>query len=82
MKTNPKIHLIERGCKLGLSSAYCTGFKWALNEKFDYVVQMDADLSHNPKDISEFISNAHNFELVIGSRYKTGVNVVIGPYVD
>ena len=79
MKNNPKMHLIERDCKMGLSSAYCTGFKWALNKKFNYVVQMDADLSHNPKDILKFINNAHNFELVIGSRYKTGVNVVNWP---
>ena len=79
IKTNSKIHLIERGYKMGLSSAYCTGFKWALNKKYDYVVQMDADLSHDPKDILKFIKNAHNFELVIGSRYKTGVNVVNWP---
>lgn len=79
MKNDNSIHLIERPGKKGLSSAYCTGFKWAINNNYDYVVQMDADLSHSPKDVSKFLLEINNYDVVIGSRYKTGVNVVNWP---
>ena len=61
------MHLIERSGKLGLGTAYLTGFRWALDHGYDYVFEMDCDFSHNPDD------------LVIGSRYVTGVNVVNWP---
>ena len=74
-----KIHLIERSGKLGLASAYCRGFKWALDNNYDYIIQMDADLSHDPNDILKFIKQATFSDIIIGSRYKTGVNVVNWP---
>ena len=79
MSTNNNVNLLEREAKLGLSSAYCTGFIWAIDKDYDYVIQMDADLSHNPNDILKFIDNAREYDVIIGSRYKTGVNVVNWP---
>ena len=76
---NNNVHLIERSGKLGLASAYCAGFKWALDHNYDYIIQMDADLSHNPNDILKFIDQASCSDIIIGSRYKTGVNVVNWP---
>ena len=78
-KEDSKLHLINRGKKLGLGSAYCLGFNWAIENNFDVIVQMDADLSHNPKDILRLLSESSNSDVVIGSRYKTGVNVVNWP---
>ena len=74
-----KLYLINRKKKLGLGSAYCLGFKWAIENNFDFIVQMDADLSHNPNDITRLLDKIDNNDLVIGSRYKTGVNVVNWP---
>ena len=79
MNSNKGIYLIERKSKLGLGSAYCTGFKWALNKKYKYVLQMDADLSHNPSDITKLLSKMSVYDVAIGSRYKNGVNVVNWP---
>ena len=78
-KNDSKLYLINRKKKLGLGSAYCLGFKWAIENNFDFVVQMDADLSHNPNDITRLLDKINNNDLVIGSRYKTGVNVVNWP---
>jgi len=69
------LHLIERQGKLGLGTAYLTGFRWALEHGYDYVFEMDCDFSHNPDDLIR-LSGA---DLVIGSRYVTGVNVVNWP---
>ena len=79
MIRNKCIHLIEREKKLGLGTAYCSGFKWALKNNYDRVIQMDADLSHNPKDIPRLISELKEYDLVIGSRYINGANVVNWP---
>ena len=79
MNTNSNVNLLQREGKLGLSSAYCTGFLWAIDKDYDYVIQMDADLSHNPNDILKFIDKSRDFDIIIGSRYKTGVNVVNWP---
>ena len=79
MSSNKNIHLIERESKMGLGSAYCAGFKWAITNRYDYVIQMDADLSHNPNDIIPLLSKMNNYDVAIGSRYKTGVNVVNWP---
>ena len=71
----PRIHLIERQAKMGLGTAYVTGFKFALQNGFDFVFEMDADLSHDPEELPRFIDKLDEFDLVIGSRYLTGVNV-------
>lgn len=73
------LFIIERAGKLGLGTAYTTGFKWALENGYEYIVQIDADLSHNPADIPELVEAAQEFDLVIGSRYTQGVNVVNWP---
>ena len=78
-KNDSKLHLINREKKLGLGSAYCLGFNWAIENNFDVIVQMDADLSHNPNDILRLLSKINDNDVVIGSRYKTGVNVVNWP---
>ena len=78
-KNDSKLHLINREKKLGLGSAYCLGFNWAIKNNFDFIVQMDADLSHNPNDILRLLSKINDNDVVIGSRYKTGVNVVNWP---
>jgi len=79
MLTNSKIHIIERPGKLGLGTAYCNGFKYALDNNFDLVIQIDADLSHNPDDIIRMIEDIDGYDMIIGSRYINGVNVVNWP---
>ena len=79
MKSNANIHLIERECKLGLGTAYCKGFKYALQNGYERIVQMDADLSHNPNDILRLLESANSYDMVIGSRYIDGVNVINWP---
>ena len=79
MKSLPFLFLIERKEKLGLGTAYCEGFKWALKRKYDLIFQIDADLSHNPLDMLGMIKKSHTSDLVIGSRYVSGVNVVNWP---
>lgn len=74
-----RIHLIERKGKQGLGSAYVTGFKYAIKNGYDYVLEMDADFSHNPHDIPHLIEAAQKYDLVIGSRYSNGVNIVNWP---
>ena len=73
------LYLEVREKKLGLGTAYIYGFKWALNRKYDRIVQMDADLSHNPKDLEMMVKNLENNDLVIGSRYINGISVVNWP---
>lgn len=67
--------------KAGLGTAYVHGFKWALNQGYDYIFEMDADFSHNPNDLERLLNACQNNEadLAIGSRYVTGVNVVNWP---
>jgi dolichol-phosphate mannosyltransferase len=79
MNKDSRIHLIKRPGKMGLGTAYCDGFKYALEKGFDYIFEMDADFSHNPEDIPRFLEEIHNYDLVIGSRYVSGVNVVNWP---
>lgn len=78
-KTNPSVHLMKRKGKMGLGTAYCDGFQWALDQGFDYIMEMDADFSHDPKDLPRFFEEIENNDLVIGSRYTSGVNVVNWP---
>lgn len=76
-----RIHLIRRKGKLGLGTAYITGFKYALAHNYDYIFEMDADFSHNPKDLVRLYRTCVNegYDLAIGSRYIQGVNVVNWP---
>lgn len=75
-----KIFLIQRSGKLGLGTAYITGFKWALERDYDYVVEMDADFSHDPQDLPRLIEACENGgDVAIGSRYADGVSVVNWP---
>ena len=78
-KTNPRVHLIERPSKQGLGTAYVAGFKYALTHGFDFVFEMDADFSHDPKMLVKLLEKAEQYDLVIGSRYISGVNVVNWP---
>jgi len=73
------IHLIERAGKMGLGTAYCEGFQYALNKGFDYIFEMDADFSHDPKELPNFLESIKEYDLVLGSRYIKGVNVVNWP---
>ncbi len=74
------LHIIERTGKLGLGTAYITGFKWGLEKGYDYVFEMDADFSHNPEDLIKLHNACVNgADVAIGSRYVTGVNVVNWP---
>ena len=76
---NQRIHLIERPGKMGLGTAYVAGFKYALTHGFDFVFEMDADFSHDPKALPLLLKKAEEYDLVIGSRYISGVNVVNWP---
>jgi dolichol-phosphate mannosyltransferase len=75
------LFLIERKGKLGLGTAYITGFKWALEHDYEYIFEMDADFSHNPVDLNRLYDACANqgADVAIGSRYVTGVNVVNWP---
>jgi len=78
-KLNSRVHLIKRNAKLGLGTAYIEGFKYALNNGYDFIFEMDADFSHNPKELINFLREIESADLVLGSRYKSGVNVVNWP---
>ena len=80
-KYKDRLHLVERSGKLGLGTAYICGFKWAIEQKADYIFEMDADFSHNPQDLLKLYDACANCgaDLAIGSRYVTGVNVVNWP---
>jgi len=78
--SEPRLHLIERPGKMGLGSAYVTGFKYALQQGYDYIMEMDADFSHNPEDVPRLIAAAQKHDLVIGSRYCNGVNIINWPF--
>ncbi len=80
-KLGSRLHILERSGKLGLGTAYIAGFKWALSRDYDYIFEMDADFSHNPDDINKLhhACVVKKADLAIGSRYKSGVNVVNWP---
>lgn len=77
--TYENLFLETRSKKSGLGTAYIFGFKWALKNKYDHIIQMDADLSHNPKDLPRMVKNLKNNDVVIGSRYINGISVVNWP---
>jgi dolichol-phosphate mannosyltransferase len=76
-----KLHLIRRTGKLGLGTAYITGFKYAIAQGYEYILEMDADFSHDPKDLINLYlaCSEGGHDMAIGSRYATGVNVVNWP---
>jgi dolichol-phosphate mannosyltransferase len=76
---NSRIHVEHRAGKAGLGTAYIHGFKWAIEHKYDYIFEMDADFSHSPDYIIDFLETIANHDLVLGSRYISGVNVVNWP---
>lgn len=76
-----RLHLIERKGKLGLGTAYIRGFEWAIEQGYDYIFEMDADFSHDPNDLPRLYAATHDegYDVAIGSRYVSGVNVVNWP---
>jgi dolichol-phosphate mannosyltransferase len=73
------IHVLHRTEKNGLGRAYCAGFAWALERGYEFIFEMDGDLSHNPADIPAFLEAAKNADLVLGSRYSGGIRVINWP---
>jgi dolichol-phosphate mannosyltransferase len=79
-RLEPRVHVIHREGKLGLGTAYRTGFKWALERDYDYIFEMDADFSHDPRHLPEFLKAIQDADVVLGSRYLQGrVTVVNWP---
>ncbi|MEJ2103717.1 MAG: polyprenol monophosphomannose synthase [Ignavibacteriaceae bacterium] len=78
-KNNNRIHLLKRSSKQGLGTAYIAGFKFALQQDYEVVFEMDADFSHDPNEIPRFLKEIEKADVVLGSRYKNGVNVINWP---
>jgi len=74
-----RINVIQREGKMGLGTAYVAGFKYMLKNGYDYAIQMDADFSHDPKELPVFLNKIDHHDLIIGSRYIQGVNVINWP---
>lgn len=75
-----RVHVVHREKKLGLGTAYIAGFRWALEREYEFIFEMDADFSHDPQHIPEFLRSAEHADLVVGSRYRDGrVTVVNWP---
>jgi dolichol-phosphate mannosyltransferase len=75
-----KLNIIERTGKLGLGTAYITGFKWALDKGYDFVFEMDCDFSHDPNQVKDLLEAAQSNDLVIGSRYIDGIRIINWPF--
>ena len=78
-KKNDRIHLLEREKKMGLGTAYLAGFKYALQNNYDFIFEMDADFSHDPNELKNFLIAIKENDLVLGSRYINGVRVLNWP---
>jgi len=79
-EASPRVHVVHRAGKQGLGTAYLTGFRWAIEHGYDYVFEMDADFSHDPRHLPTFLREIQDADLVIGSRYLNGrVTVVNWP---
>ena len=77
---NPRVHVLHREGKRGLGTAYIEGFRWALERGYDYILEMDADFSHDPGHLKDFLTAVEGADLVLGSRYLGGkVSVVNWP---
>jgi dolichol-phosphate mannosyltransferase len=79
MKNEERLFLLERPGKMGLGTAYISGFRYALEKGYDYIFEMDADMSHDPKELPNFLKAIEKADVVIGSRYLKGVNVINWP---
>jgi dolichol-phosphate mannosyltransferase len=79
MKNEERLFLLERPGKMGLGTAYITGFRYALEKGYDYIFEMDADMSHDPRELPNFLKAIETADVVIGSRYIKGVNVINWP---
>ena len=79
MSVDSRIKLLERPGKMGLGTAYVRGFKFAIEHGYDFVFEMDADFSHSPKEIPNFLKKIQEYDLVLGSRYINGVRVLNWP---
>jgi len=77
--SEPRVHVLHRAAKEGLGRAYLAGFGWALEQGYDFIFEMDADFSHDPANIPRFVEAAAEADLVVGSRYASGVNVINWP---
>ena len=77
--STPRVHVLHRPAKSGLGKAYLAGFRWSLERGYDLIFEMDADFSHDPKFLGDFIRAINEADVVIGSRYRTGVNVINWP---
>lgn len=75
-----RLHMIERQGKLGLGTAYITGFRWALERSYQYVFEMDCDFSHDPAQVKNLLEAAQSNDLVIGSRYIDGIRIINWPF--
>lgn len=78
-KENPNVNVLKRAGKMGLGTAYVEGFKYMLENGYEVVIQMDADFSHDPIEIKNFLEKIKDYDLVIGSRYQNGVRVINWP---
>lgn len=76
---HPQVHVLHREGKEGLGRAYRAGFTWALERQYQFIFEMDGDLSHNPDDIPAFLAAAEHADLVLGSRYCNGIRVINWP---
>lgn len=76
---HPEVHVLHEKEKKGLGRAYVASFKWALGHGYEFVFEMDSDLSHNPDDIPQFLEAAKNADLVLGSRYINGIRIINWP---
>ena len=79
LKKEKRVSLIKREAKKGLGTAYVAGFKFALENGYDRILEMDADLTHDPAEIPNFLAAIENADVVVGSRYLGGINVVHWP---
>lgn len=79
MQKSDRVHILERPGKMGLGTAYCDGFRFGLEKGYDYIFEMDADFSHDPRELFNFLMKIQDYDLVLGSRYIKGVNVINWP---
>ena len=77
IELDQRVHIIKRPRKMGLGTAYIAGFRWALAEGYDYVFEMDADFSHDPAHLPQFLKAIEDADLVLGSRYRNGKVTVV-----
>ncbi len=76
---NPRVHVLHRERKNGLGRAYIAGFQWALARPYEFILEMDGDLSHNPDDVPRLLAAASEADLILGSRYRDGIRVINWP---